>query len=92
MSSLDLHTHFPFQLTLPESIAIVCAPTQQPNYGVFRLTNPDGIEYISNCREPGLFHPHDTSIPIYHDVLHNTQHVRWVDKPVILTDLRKNKN
>ena len=92
MSSLDLHTHFPFQLTLPESIAIVCAPTQSPNYGVFRLIDPSGVEYISNCRDSRLFHPHETQLKLYHDVIsQEAEFVRWVDKPVILTDLRIKK-
>jgi STAM-binding protein len=30
MSSVDLHTHAGYQLMLPESIAIVCAPSQTP--------------------------------------------------------------
>lgn len=84
MSSLDLHTHFPFQLTLPESIAIVCAPTQSPNFGIFRLTDPPGINYIGNCRDSRLFHPHEQD-NLYSD----TQHVRFVDKVTIVVDLRK---
>lgn len=31
MSSRDLHTHSGFQVSLPESIAIVCAPSQNPS-------------------------------------------------------------
>jgi STAM-binding protein len=30
MSSRDLHTHVGYQVMMPESIAIVCAPTKQP--------------------------------------------------------------
>jgi STAM-binding protein len=30
MSSVDLHTHFPYQLLISEAIAIVVAPTQTP--------------------------------------------------------------
>jgi len=29
MSSRDLHTHHPYQVLMPESIAIVCAPSKQ---------------------------------------------------------------
>jgi STAM-binding protein len=36
MSSRDLHTHVGYQVMMPESIAIVCAPTKQPRY-VFSL-------------------------------------------------------
>lgn len=32
MSSRDLHTHSGFQVCMPESIAIVCAPSQTPSY------------------------------------------------------------
>jgi STAM-binding protein len=32
MSSRDLHTHVGYQVMMPESIAIVCAPTKQPRY------------------------------------------------------------
>ena len=76
---------------MPESIAIVCAPTQTPNYGIFRLVDPDGIEFIAECRDTRLFHPHETDLNLYHDVLQNTAHVRWVDKPAIVTDLRIKK-
>ena len=30
MSSVDLHTHSGFQRMLPESFAIVCAPSSKP--------------------------------------------------------------
>lgn len=30
MSSVDLHTHSAFQRMLPESFAVVCAPTSVP--------------------------------------------------------------
>lgn len=33
MSSRDLHTHAGYQLMMPESIAIVCAPRHDPSYG-----------------------------------------------------------
>jgi len=32
MSSRDLHTHVGYQVMMPESIAIVCAPTKEPRY------------------------------------------------------------
>ncbi|KAI9298066.1 JAB1/MPN domain-containing protein, partial [Neoconidiobolus thromboides FSU 785] len=58
LSSVDLHTHYPFQLMLSESIAIVCSPKFQPNFGTFRLTDPPGMPIISNCKEKSMFHPH----------------------------------
>ncbi|KAI8320258.1 Mov34-domain-containing protein, partial [Martensiomyces pterosporus] len=65
MSSLDLHTHCSYQLMLPEAIAIVCSPKHEPRFGIFRLTDPSGIDVIQNCREKSAFHPHDASKVIY---------------------------
>ncbi|KAJ2715501.1 hypothetical protein H4R19_001170 [Coemansia spiralis] len=65
MSSLDLHTQCSYQLMLPEAIAIVCAPRHEPRFGIFRLTDPPGIDLIQNCKEQSAFHPHDTSKEIY---------------------------
>ncbi|KAJ5124266.1 uncharacterized protein N7515_008091 [Penicillium bovifimosum] len=58
MSSRDLHTHCGYQVMLPESIAIVCAPSKSPDWGVFRLTDPPGLKTVLNCNQTGLFHPH----------------------------------
>ncbi|KAJ5624153.1 hypothetical protein N7510_000462 [Penicillium lagena] len=58
MSSRDLHTHCGYQVMLPESIAIVCAPSKDPSWGVFRLTDPPGLKTVLNCTQTGLFHPH----------------------------------
>ena len=58
MSSRDLHTHSGYQVMLPESIAIVCAPSKSPDWGVFRLTDPPGLKTVLNCTQTGLFHPH----------------------------------
>jgi STAM-binding protein len=58
MSSRDLHTHCGYQVMLPESIAIVCAPSKSPDWGVFRLTDPPGLKSVLNCTQTGLFHPH----------------------------------
>ncbi|KAJ2808806.1 hypothetical protein H4R20_000626 [Coemansia guatemalensis] len=65
MSSLDLHTQCSYQLMLPEAIAIVCSPSYQPRFGIFRLTDPSGIDTIQNCKEKSAFHPHDDSKVIY---------------------------
>lgn len=59
MSSRDLHTHCGYQVMLPESIAIVCAPSKTPDWGVFRLTDPPGLKHVLGCTRTGLFHPHD---------------------------------
>ncbi|CAK7563507.1 MAG: hypothetical protein SEPTF4163_001376 [Sporothrix epigloea] len=59
MSSLDMHTHAGYQIMMDESIAVVCAPTHEPSWGIFRLTNPPGLPYIGGCRKAGAFHEHD---------------------------------
>lgn len=59
MSSRDLHTHGGYQTMLPESIAIVCAPSKTPDWGVFRLTDPPGLKSVLTCKQTGLFHPHE---------------------------------
>lgn len=68
MSSRDLHTHCGYQVMLPESIAIVCAPSHTPNWGIFRLTDPPGLRSVLNCTQTGLFHPHSET-NIYTDAL-----------------------
>ncbi|KAI9506578.1 hypothetical protein GGI25_003422 [Coemansia spiralis] len=65
MSSVDLHTQCSYQLMLPEAIAIVCSPRHDPRFGIFRLTDPSGIDVIQNCKEKSAFHPHDESKVIY---------------------------
>ncbi|KAG2203273.1 hypothetical protein INT47_000193, partial [Mucor saturninus] len=65
LSSVDLHTHCSYQLMLPEAIAIVCAPKQTPDFGIFRLTSPDGLQEITNCRIQESFHPHSDSSILY---------------------------
>lgn len=58
MSSRDLHTQSGYQIMLPESIAIVCAPKDNPSYGIFRLTNPPGLPHVLDCNLTTTFHPH----------------------------------
>ena len=67
MSSRDLHTHVGYQVMMPESIAIVCAPSRG-EWGVFRLTDPPGLKTVLNCTQTGLFHPHAES-NVYTDAL-----------------------
>ena len=67
MSSRDLHTHGGYQVMMPESIAIVCAPSKG-DWGIFRLTDPPGMNTVLNCTQTGLFHPHAES-NIYTDAL-----------------------
>ncbi|XP_057448480.1 AMSH-like ubiquitin thioesterase 2 isoform X3 [Lotus japonicus] len=68
MSSVDLHTQHSYQMMIPEAFAIVLAPTDTSrSCGLFRLTDPDGMEILKNCQEKG-FHPHkepDNGNPVY---------------------------
>ncbi|CAJ2676141.1 unnamed protein product [Trifolium pratense] len=59
MSSIDVHTHYSYQIMLPEAVAIVMAPTDSSRtHGIFRLTTPGGMSVIRQCQQRG-FHPHD---------------------------------
>ncbi|RYO74216.1 hypothetical protein DL762_010541 [Monosporascus cannonballus] len=58
MSSRDLHTQASYQVMLKESIAIVCAPRFEPSYGIFRLTNPPGLDHVLQCTQRATFHQH----------------------------------
>lgn len=59
MSSIDLHTHYSYQIMLPEAVAIVMAPKDgSRKHGIFRLTTPGGMSVIRKCQQRG-FHPHD---------------------------------
>ncbi|KAG8906984.1 hypothetical protein FRB99_005626 [Tulasnella sp. 403] len=87
MSSLDLHTHSAFQAMLPEAFAIVCAPKSEPSFGIFRLTDPPGLQIIMSCENKSAFHPHPDQ-PIYTDA--DNGHVRMADLPLEISDLRSN--
>ncbi|KAJ6529083.1 Mov34-domain-containing protein [Mycena vulgaris] len=58
MSSVDLHTHASFQCMLPESFAVVCAPKSDPSFGIFRLTDPPGLQTVLKCTAKQAFHPY----------------------------------
>lgn len=59
MSSVDLHTHYSYQIMLPEAVAIVMAPTDESSpHGIFHLSDPGGVGVIRNCQQRG-FHPHE---------------------------------
>ncbi|KAG5361079.1 AMSH-like protease sst2 [Yarrowia sp. B02] len=68
MSSVDLHTQNSYQIMLPEAVALVCAPQHDPNFGIFRLSDPPGVDIIKNCNRGG-FHPH-TEDNIYNNARH----------------------
>lgn len=73
MSSVDLHTHYSYQIMLPEAIAIVMAPTDTSSpHGIFHLSDPGGVSVIRNCQQRG-FHPHEEppdGNPIYEHCSH----------------------
>ncbi|KAG6664209.1 hypothetical protein CIPAW_02G076600 [Carya illinoinensis] len=73
MSSVDLHTHYSYQIMLPEAIAIVMAPTDTSSpHGIFHLSDPAGVSVIRNCQQRG-FHPHEEASdgsPIYEHCSH----------------------
>lgn len=83
LSSVDLHTHCPYQLLMPEAIAVVCAPKYNET-GFFILTPDYGVDYVANCKHTG-FHPHPTDPPLFM----NADHVK-VDStaPLDVLDLR----
>ncbi|KAK2591547.1 hypothetical protein QQS21_010767 [Conoideocrella luteorostrata] len=88
MSSRDLHTHAGYQVMMPESIAIVCAPKYTPSYGIFRLTHPPGLDHILECRKSDTFHEH-TIGNLYRKTEHPNGHVYESDKmPFDIKDLR----
>ncbi|XP_020600099.1 AMSH-like ubiquitin thioesterase 1 [Phalaenopsis equestris] len=60
MSAIDVHTHYSYQVMLPEAIAIVMAPCDSSRkHGIFRLTTPGGMSIIRKCDQRG-FHPHQS--------------------------------
>ncbi|XP_024517990.1 AMSH-like ubiquitin thioesterase 1 isoform X1 [Selaginella moellendorffii] len=73
MSSVDVHTHYSYQVMLPEAIAIVMAPQDaSKNFGIFRLSDPGGMNVIQQCSKRG-FHGHDPTsdgTPLYHRTSH----------------------
>lgn len=73
MSSVDLHTHYSYQIMLPEAIAIVMAPKDSSSpHGIFHLSDPGGVSVIQNCDQRG-FHPHEEPAdgsPLYEHCSH----------------------
>ncbi|KAJ6540982.1 Mov34-domain-containing protein [Mycena vulgaris] len=83
MSSVDLHTHASFQCMLPESFAVVCAPKSDPSFGIFRLTDPPGLQTVLKCTAKQAFHPYP-DVPIY--TIHKG-HVQMRDAALEIVDL-----
>lgn len=88
LSSRDLHTSSGYQIMLPEAVAIVCAPRHTPDWGIFRLTEPPGLEHILGCEQKGLFHLHSES-NLYTDALRPGHVVEGPGLRFETVDLRK---
>jgi proteasome lid subunit RPN8/RPN11 len=89
LSTIDLRTQFGYQSSLPEGIAIVCAPQQQPNLGIFRVTE-DGMYKIKQImqRNPNFGLKHE---PINEVLFEKCLHVTMsydVILPYQVVDLR----
>ncbi|CAG5135339.1 unnamed protein product, partial [Candidula unifasciata] len=69
LSSVDLHSHFPWQKMMPEAIAIVCSPKYDET-GIFTLTD-HGLDVIGSCKQKG-FHPHSKEPPLFETCGHVT--------------------
>eukprot|EP00049_Salpingoeca_infusionum_P000694 m.41723 g.41723 ORF g.41723 m.41723 type:complete len:648 (+) comp10605_c0_seq2:143-2086(+) len=67
LSSVDLHTSFPFQIMMPEALAIVCS-VKYSDTQAFHLT-PRGMSDIGRCRERG-FHPHTNADSLFQPSSH----------------------
>lgn len=63
LSSIDLHTHYSYQIMIPEAIAIVCSPKYKKN-GYFILSPTYGLQLIGNCKKGG-FHEHTNPSDIF---------------------------
>ncbi|TEB14211.1 hypothetical protein FA13DRAFT_1721617 [Coprinellus micaceus] len=56
-----------------------------PNFGIFRLTDPPGLDVILTCAEKDAFHPHP-DLPIYTDA--DKGHVHMKSGSLEIVDLR----
>lgn len=83
LSSVDLHTHFPYQQLMPEAVAIVCAPKFNET-GMFMLTPDKGLPEVARCQKRG-HHEHTKHPPVFE----SCPHAKFVDdRSVVLADLR----
>ncbi|KAJ7871751.1 hypothetical protein B0H13DRAFT_1634192, partial [Mycena leptocephala] len=83
MSSVDLHTHASLQCMLPESFAVVCAPKSDPSFGIFRLTDPPGLQTVLKCTAKQAFHPYTVFVTGC-----GQGHVQMRDAALEIVDLR----
>ncbi|XP_052782814.1 STAM-binding protein-like [Mya arenaria] len=83
LSSVDLHTHYPYQQLMPEAVAIVVSPKFNET-GVFMLTPDHGLPEVARCTKRG-HHEHTKHPPVFEA----STHAKFVDdKSIILVDLR----
>lgn len=73
---------------LPEAIAIVMAPSKTPSQGIFRLTDPPGMDIITTCRDARMFHPHNVDDYELYEAI-DGGHVKLVNSDLDIVDLRK---
>ena len=60
------------------------------SFGIFRLTDPPGLEIITNCQHPSAFHPHPENVPIYRELKGPDSHAQLnSDLHLEVIDLRK---
>ena len=60
------------------------------SYGIFRLTDPPGLEIITNCQHPSAFHPHPETATIYRELKGPNSHAQLdPNLPLEVIDLRK---
>ena len=85
LSTVDLHTHCPYQLLMPETIAN-SALSKISKVGIYHLTLNHGLQYIQSCPHTG-FHPHHVDSPLF-DAAHHTTTDRYSHVKVV--DLRRN--
>lgn len=60
------------------------------SFGIFRLTDPPGLEIITNCQHPSAFHPHPGNATIYRELKGPDSHAQLDPKLTLeVIDLRK---
>ena len=51
-------------VSLIDILVYFAVPIRHPRYGIFRLTDPGGLQVILDCKAKEAFHPHP-AVPIY---------------------------
>lgn len=66
----------------------VSFPPLNHSYGIFRLTNPPGLDIIGKCSQRG-FHPHPSERPIYKEISGPEGHAKFSSSHTLeVIDLR----